>query len=114
MPERSSGRWNCPSQDQGRVKPGQDVNIKFANFPYMEYGIVKGKIRNISLVASDNAYSVLVGLPGGLKTTYGNEVSFAQDMQGKAEIITDDARLLERIVNPVKSVINRQKELNNK
>ncbi len=108
------GKMELPISGSGRVKPGQDVNIKFANFPYMEYGIVKGKIRNISLVASDNAYSVLVGLPGGLKTTYGNEVSFTQEMQGEAEIITDDARLLERIVNPVKSVITRQRELNKK
>ena len=98
----------------GKVKTGQDVNIKFANFPYMENGIVKGEIRNISLVASDNAYSVLVGLPDGLTTTYGIKLNFAQDMQGTAEIITDDVRLLERIVNPVKSVITRQKELHKK
>ncbi len=108
------GKMELPISGSGKVKTGQSVNIKFANYPYMEYGIVKGEIRNISLVASDNAYSVLVSLPNGLTTTYGIKTNFAQDMQGTAEIITDDARLLDRIVNPVKSVINRQKELNKK
>ncbi len=108
------GKIELPINGSGKVKTGQDVNIKFANYPYMEYGIVKGRVKNISLVASDNAYSVLVSLPGGLTTTYGIVVGFAQDMQGTAEIITDDARLLERIVDPVRSVISRQQELNRK
>ncbi|HYW94368.1 MAG TPA: HlyD family efflux transporter periplasmic adaptor subunit [Bacteroidales bacterium] len=106
------GKIELPIAGSGKVKPGEDVNIKFANFPYMEYGMVKGRVRNISLVASDNAYSVLVGLPHGLTTTYSTKLKFTQEMQGIAEIITDDARLLERIVNPVKSVITRQKDLN--
>ncbi len=105
------GKMELPIAGSGKVKAGQEVNIKFAGYPYMEYGIVKGKIRNISLVASDNAYSVLVGLPDGLTTSYNININFSQDMQGQAEIITDDARLLERIVYPVKSVLTRQKRL---
>ena len=108
------GKIELQIAGSGKVKTGQDVNIKFANYPYMEYGMVKGTVRNISLVASDNAYSVLVSLPNGLTTTYGIEVSFGQEMKGSAEIITDDLRLIERIINPVKSVIKRQKNLNRK
>ena len=65
------GKIELPIAGSGKVKTGQNVNIKFANYPYMEYGIVKGEVQNISLVASDNAYSVLVILPEGLTTTYG-------------------------------------------
>ncbi len=95
----------------GKVRVGQNVNVKFANFPYMEYGTVKGQIASISKVASDNAYSVLVHFPAGLRTTYNTQIDFTQDMSGQAEIITDEVRLLERLTNPVKAVITRQKGL---
>ena len=105
------GKINLPITGSGKVKPGQAVNIKFANFPYMEYGMVRGTIRSISLVAQDKLYSAVVQLNEGLKTNYGILLEFNQDMHGIAEIITDDKRLLERIVYPVKAVIMKQKGL---
>jgi HlyD family secretion protein len=107
------GKVNLPLSGAGKVKTGQWVNIKFANYPFMEFGMVKGKIRSISLVASDNEYSVIVDLPEGLKTGYGTELTFNQDMQGIAEIITNDRRLLERVVLPVKAAFARQKQISN-
>jgi HlyD family secretion protein len=105
------GKVELQSAGAGKVKVGQRVNVKFANYPYMEYGIVKGEIASISGVASDNAYSVLVHFPEGLQTTYNTKIDFAQDMRGQVEIITDEVRLLERITNPVKAVITRQVSL---
>jgi len=105
------GKVSLPLSGAGKVKPGQWVNIKFANYPYLEFGMVKGVIRSISLVASDNVYSVIVDLPEGLQTGYGTELTFNQDMQGIAEIITNDRRLLERIVLPVKAAFARQKQI---
>lgn len=105
------GKIELPINGAGNVKTGQRVNVKFDNFPYMEYGMVLGVIKSISLVTNNNAYSVLINLPDGLKTTYDKEISFSQDMQGAAEIITDDLRLIERILNPVRSVLNRQRSL---
>ena len=114
--ERGSmiGKIELQLQGAGKVKVGQDVKIKFDNFPYMEYGTVTGFVKSISLATSDNAYSLLVELPDGLKTNYSNEIAFSQDMQGLAEIITNEESLLERIANPVKSVIMRQKDLRKK
>lgn len=105
------GKIELPLNGAGKVKAGQRVNVKFHNFPYMEYGMVRGRIKSISLVTSNNAYSVLVSFPEGLKTSYDTEIMFSQDMQGVAEIITDDLRLIERIINPIRSVLNRQKSL---
>jgi multidrug resistance efflux pump len=110
-PGEMIGKVNLPQSGAGKVKPGQSVNIKFANYPYLEFGMVKGKIRSISLVASNNEYSVIVDLPEGLKTGYGTELTFNQDMQGIAEIITNDRRLLERIVLPVRAAFVRQKQI---
>jgi HlyD family secretion protein len=110
-PGQIIGKVSLPQSGAGKVKPGQWVNIKFANYPYLEFGMVKGIVRSISLVASNNEYSVIVDLPEGLKTGYGTELNFTQDMQGIAEIITNDRRLLERIVLPLKAAFARQKQI---
>lgn len=110
-PGKIIGKISLPLTGSGKVKPDQWVNIKFSNFPYLEYGMVRGKIRTISLVTTDNAYSVLVDLPNGLKTNYDIELKFNQDMQGNAEIITSDKRLLEKVINPIKSALSKQKQL---
>jgi HlyD family secretion protein len=73
----------------------------------MDYGIVSGVIKSKSLVASDNFYSLEVDLPEGLLTSYGKELEFSPEMQGSAEIITENIRLLERIFKPIKSLLKR-------
>ncbi len=104
------GKIDLPVEGSGKVKPGQRVNIKFTNFPHLEYGMVRGIIRSISLVPDDREYSVEVYLPDGLVTYYGIDIPFNQEMLGRAEIITDDRRLMERIISPVRSIITEQRE----
>jgi HlyD family secretion protein len=108
--EKSSivGKVDLPMSGSGKVKVGQMVNIKLANYPYMEFGMLRGKVKTISLVPSDNNYSVEVEFPDGLKTNYGKQLEFSQEMQGTAEIITEDVRLLERFFNPIKSLLKKQ------
>ena len=102
------GKINLLVVGAGKVKEGQKVNIKFANYPFMEYGIVRGKVASISLVPNKNYYAAEVALPNGLITNYGNNIQFRQEMPGVAEIITENLSLLKRIINPAKSVIKRQ------
>jgi HlyD family secretion protein len=105
------GKINLPLKGSGKVKPGQAVNIKFDNFPYLEYGMVKGNVSNISKVPQDDHYTVEISLPAGLNTYYGVDLNFTQNMQGQAEILTDKMRLLQRIFNPVRSALSRQREM---
>ncbi len=49
----------------------------------------------------------IVSFPNGLTTNYGNNLPFSQNMKGKAEIITQDLRLIERIIFPVKSILKK-------
>jgi len=106
-----TGEILLPAQGAGKVKTGQLVNIKFAGFPHMEFGMVRGVITNISLVPivseSGKFTMIEVGFPENLKTNYGKELDFSQQMSGTAEIITEDMRLMERFLNPIKSLINR-------
>jgi len=89
----------------GKVKLGQRVNIKLNNYPYMEFGMLEGRIRSISEVPDGGNYSLDVELSNGLVTNYGRELNFAQKIEGVAEIITEDQRLLQRIFNPLKALL---------
>jgi HlyD family secretion protein len=104
------GRVNLKMQRSGKVRPGQKVNIKLSGYPYLEYGMVRGVIKSKSLVASRDAYIIEIDLPDGLTTLYGMKLDFSQNMQGTAEIITEDIRLLQKIVNPFRYMISRNKK----
>jgi HlyD family secretion protein len=102
------GKMLMPIKGSGKVKVGQKVNIKFYNYPYMEFGMVSGEIKNISTVPADNLYSVEVKLPEGLKTNYGIELDFNQKMKGIGEIITEDIRFIVRVIRPIRSIIQNR------
>jgi len=105
------GKAQLTFQGAGKVKEGQYANIQFANYPYMEFGMVKGIVNTVSLAPDNNYYTVEIKLPEGLKTFYGVNLDFKQEMQGTAEIVTEDKRLLERIMRPFKYVINKNTSL---
>ena len=97
-----------PVRGSGKVKIGQKVNVKFDNYPYMEYGMVRGIVKNISLVPTDNIYMVELAFPEGLVTNYQISLEFSRELQGSAEIVTDDLRLIQRFFNPIKSLFKEK------
>jgi HlyD family secretion protein len=100
------GRFNLRMQKSGKVELDQPVNIKLSGYPYLEYGMVRGVVKTKSLVPSGDAYVIEVALPDGLNTLYGKKLEFTQNMQGTAEVITDDVRLLNKILNPFRHLVN--------
>ncbi len=101
------GRISLKMNRSGKVKPGQDVHIKLSGYPYLEFGMVRGVVKSKSLVPSADSYIIEIFLPQGLTTLYGKNLDFTQNMQGTAEIITEDLRLLEKILNPVRHLVYR-------
>ena len=101
------GRTYLRMQRSGKVMPGQEVNIKLSGYPYLEYGMVRGLIKSKSLVPSGDVYIIEISLPSGLTTLYGKKLDFTQNMQGVAEIITQDLRLIQKIVNPFRYLVIR-------
>ncbi len=97
-----------PTDGAGKVEVGQRVNIRFNNYPDTEFGVVEGEVRNISLmpvkVEDVSHYVVEIELPDGLKTTYGKELPFMPEMEGQADIVTEDRSLLERFLLPIRKV----------
>lgn len=102
------GKASLPVSRSGKVVVGQQVNIRLENFPENEYGILRGQIQNISLVPAQRGesvyYMVELNLPNGLITTYNKELPYMPDMQGRADVITEDISLLERFVMPIKRI----------
>ena len=102
------GKVEIPATGVGKVKLNQNVNIKFDNFPYMEFGLLRGSIKSISLIpiqtSNGSIYTAEIEIPDTLISNYGKHLKFSQEMTGTAEIITDDIRLLERFFSPFKSI----------
>ncbi|WP_316635095.1 HlyD family efflux transporter periplasmic adaptor subunit [uncultured Flavobacterium sp.] len=102
------GKVKAPALNSGKIKVGQKVNIRLANFPDREFGVLRGKIQNISLVPDKDGNLLLdVALPNGLETSYKKQILFQQEMKGSAEIVTEDLRLIERILYQFKSVFEQ-------
>ncbi len=70
--------------------------------------MVTGKIKNIALIPTESFYIVEVDLPNGLQTNYKKKLPFSQEMQGVAEVVTEDVRLIERFFNPIKAILKNQ------
>ncbi|MCC6410887.1 MAG: HlyD family efflux transporter periplasmic adaptor subunit [Saprospiraceae bacterium] len=91
------GRVSLPVSGSGKVLQGQKVIIKLDSYPFYEFGSLTGTVRAKSLVPKDNAYLIYVDLPKKLVTNHNREIEFEQQLQGSAEIITNDKSFLRRI-----------------
>ena len=103
------GKASLPVARSGKVKTGQAVNIRLDNFPDSEFGMLKGIVNNISLVPTASSgestyYVVQIELPQGLKTNYGKDLPHLSNMQGTADIITENMSLLEKFIMPMKKI----------
>jgi multidrug resistance efflux pump len=102
------GKVKAVAQNSGKIKTGQDVNIRLANFPDREFGVLKGKVKSISLTPDKDGNLLLdISLPKGLTTSYKKEIQFQQEMSGNADIITEDLRLIERLLYQFRSILKQ-------
>ena len=92
------GKVRLPLKNSGKVAHGQKVLILLDNYPFQEFGSLSGQIEQMSLVPQDTFYALDVSLPPNLTTNYQYVIPFRQELRGQAEIITEDMRLLERIL----------------
>lgn len=97
-------RVKVPVGGSGKIVPGQKVNIKVVGYPYLEYGLILGRTRNISLVPNDKNYMVEVSIDQNLMTTNKKQLRFTGELTGTADIITENRSLIERIFSPIKYI----------
>lgn len=95
-----------PVSGFAKIEIGQTVNIKLSGFPYMQYGVLKGRIYSVSQVPGEGGFSADIELTGGMTSTYSEKIKFIHQMDGTADIITEDSRLIYRFIKPLKSLLN--------
>ncbi len=102
-----------PRFGAGKVKIGAPVTIRLEDYPYQEYGILRTTVKKIALVPEADGYLLEMTLPDALITSYGNEIEFKQQMRGSAKIITENRRLLARILDRIWDILYNQDERSN-
>lgn len=104
------GEILIPTTGAGRMEKGQIVNVVFDDYPQKEFGYVKAKVKDIAPIVTNlpngggSYYQVKAIFPKGLITTSHKELPFIYNMTGKADVITKDKRLLERIFEELSKV----------
>ncbi len=104
------GEVMIPSYGSGKVEIGQQVNVKLNNYPYDEFGSIRGVVKSISHITSKiktersdmDAYRVIVEFPDGSTTNYGAKLDLNFESKGMAEIITKNRRLIQRLFDNLK------------
>ncbi len=100
------GKVKAPIANSGKIKIGQKVQIKLLNYPSDEFGKLDGIVKRISSIPDQEGnYIIDINLPNKLETSYQRQLEFRQEMQGSADIITEDLRLIERFFYQLKKVI---------
>ncbi len=106
--ENYIAKLKAPARNSGKIQKGQTVQIKLANYPNDEFGVLNGVISSISSVPnSDGFYLINVDLPNKMLTSYNKTIIFKQEMSGTADIITEDLRLIERFFYQLRNAIDR-------
>lgn len=104
------GQMLLPAVGAGKVEIGSVVSIKLEDYPYAEFGSIMGRVKSMSLITNEhkteqstvNTYLVLVEMPDGLITNYGDKLDFKYEIGGLADIIVKDRRLIERLFDNIK------------
>lgn len=99
------GRLLVPVQNFGKVQFGQTVQVYLDNYPYEEYGSLSAKIEDFSDLPQQGFYRVIIRFPEGMRTHYGIIVPAQPNLHGRAEIITEDRRLIERVFDKLRAKI---------
>jgi multidrug resistance efflux pump len=75
------GKVKAPAQNSGKLKIGQEVQIRLANYPDREFGIIQGKVQSISMIPDKDGNLLLdISLPHGLQTSYHKQIKLQQEM----------------------------------
>jgi hypothetical protein len=97
-----AARVHIPVKGSGKVKPGQQVNIKLDAYPYMEFGLLQGEVKSVQEDFDPDFAVVEVLFSQNTQTTHKKTINFDTQMSGSADIITENRKLIERIFSPIK------------
>jgi multidrug resistance efflux pump len=94
-----------PAQNSSKLKIGQTVNVKLYNYQFQEFGMLKGRVKNVSLVPQKDMYAIEVTLPNNLITSYNKQLVYKEEMQGTADIITEELSVFDRVFYQFRKIL---------
>ncbi|PWK77663.1 HlyD family secretion protein [Mucilaginibacter oryzae] len=96
--EQFFGDMAIPQTNIGKVKVGQQVLIKLKGYPYQEFGMLRGTIKNIADIPyQDSVFASNVAISVGHSSDLKKPIHLKQGMTADAEIVTENATVLQRI-----------------
>lgn len=100
VPEQSTyiGLITMSSLNSGKLKIGQKVLISLDSYAANDFGKVTGIVSKIFSATNQNTYTVQISLKNGLRSSLNKEIPFKPQMNGIANIITDNTSLVERLL----------------
>jgi hypothetical protein len=99
------GKCNLPIRNSAKVKIGQRVNIKLANYSFEENGMLIGEVINVSRAPLNDVYTIDINLPHGLNSSYNKQLLYKENMTGKADIITKNLSIMDRVFFNLRSLL---------
>ncbi len=108
LDEHYVGKLQIPQHNFGKVTIGQKVYLKFKGYPFQEYGAIQANISSIAKIAKskNGMFTATVSLAQQNTTTNASILNFRNGMQARAEIITEDIRLIEQIFYSLRKIFN--------
>ncbi len=96
------GEMAIPQTNMGKVSEGQVVLIKLKSFPFEEFGMIRGRISSIADVPyKDSVFLSRVNFKVMPAKGKRKSIHLKQGMIADAEIVTQDATVLQRIYRSV-------------
>jgi hypothetical protein len=87
-----------PRIKQNLIKEGQEINLRMDDYPYMDYGIVQGKISSLSGIRHiDNSAYIPVALSDERNAVKRQDL--LSGMKGDGDIVVDKIPIIYRIVS---------------
>lgn len=103
------GQMSIPQDNMGKIKEGQEVLVKLRSFPFEEYGMIRGKISYIADVPyKDSVFVSKVDFKIRSRSDMKRPIHLKQGMMADAEIITQDATILQRISRSMFKMIDNK------
>ena len=110
------GELFIESVGSGKVLVGQIVNITLLSFNKKEFGMLRGRVATVADMSTtisaagqpQSVYKLYVSLPNGLTTTVNKKLPFRYGLEGTAEVITRDIRVIDRIFDSIRTAFTGQ------
>jgi HlyD family secretion protein len=103
------GEMAIAQSNMGKVNVGQQVLVKLRSYPFEEYGMIRGRIEYISDIPyKDSVFISRVSFKTQHSSDLKKPIRLKQGMVADAEIITEDATILQRLTRNMIKIFKKE------